>query len=77
MTVEKAIETAIFESELIAEHNYGKWIKSSTSNKPDNLKKIKWSRAARTDKGVHAVANYVSCKLSITENFLDDELERK
>jgi len=40
------------------------------------LQKIGWSRAARTDKGVHAVANFVNCKLAITEKFLKrDETE--
>jgi len=37
------------------------------------LQKIGWSRAARTDKGVHAVSNFINCKLSISEKFLKAE----
>ena len=29
----------------------------------DNLKRIKWSRAGRTDKKVHALSNGISCNL--------------
>ena len=39
----------------------------------DNLKKSGWSRAARTDKGVHAIANFINCKLQITKDYLEDE----
>jgi len=42
----------------------------------DTLQKIGWSRAARTDKGVHAVANFVNCKLALTNNFLKEEEEK-
>jgi len=57
-TIEETIEKALFDSELILDHNY------------ESLQKIGWSRAARTDKGVHAVANFVNCKLAFTSNFL-------
>lgn len=57
-TIEETIEKALFDSELILDHNY------------ESLQKIGWSRAARTDKGVHAVANFVNCKLALTSNFL-------
>jgi len=63
-TIEQTVEKALFDSELILDHNF------------DTLQKIGWSRAARTDKGVHAVANFVNCKLAITEKFLKrDETE--
>ena len=39
----------------------------------DNLKKSGWSRAARTDKGVHAIANFINCKLQITKDYLENE----
>jgi tRNA pseudouridine38-40 synthase len=39
----------------------------------DNLQKIGWSRAARTDKGVHAVGNFVNCKLSIPYKYMEDQ----
>ncbi len=44
-TIEGDLERALFESELITSENF------------DNLKKIGWQRASRTDKGVHAVFN--------------------
>jgi tRNA pseudouridine(38-40) synthase len=63
-TIEQTVEKALFDSELILDQNY------------DTLQKIGWSRAARTDKGVHAVANFVNCKLSITSKFLKEEEEK-
>jgi tRNA pseudouridine38-40 synthase len=36
-------------------------------------KQDKWSRAARTDKGVHAVLNCVSCLFTIDKNYFDDD----
>lgn len=35
-----------------------------------NLGKIAWGRASRTDKGVHAALNCISCKLNITQQYL-------
>ncbi|KXZ42898.1 hypothetical protein GPECTOR_112g268 [Gonium pectorale] len=43
-TVEAVLERAVFGADLIAESNFG------------DLKKIKWTRNSRTDKGVHSVA---------------------
>ena len=34
------------------------------------LNKINWQRASRTDKWVHAACNCVSCKLSISQEFM-------
>ena len=36
-----------------------------------DLHKVKWSRATRTDKGVHALANLFSCKINIDKDFID------
>ena len=36
----------------------------------EELKKIKWSRAARTDKKVHALCNGVSLKMEILEKYI-------
>lgn len=36
------------------------------------LKKSGWKRAARTDKGVHAISNVVNCKLAIKRHFIDE-----
>lgn len=35
-----------------------------------DLKKLGWNRAARTDKGVHALSNGINVKLTISEDFL-------
>lgn len=55
-TIEKEIETALFKWGMIRESNYG------------TLSKINFSRATRTDKGVHAVLNWFSAKLLIDLN---------
>jgi tRNA pseudouridine38-40 synthase len=52
-TVEAEVERALFRAGCIARQNYG------------NLQKISWSRAARTDKGVSALAQLVSVKIGI------------
>jgi tRNA pseudouridine38-40 synthase len=49
---------ALHESELISLTNF------------EDLKKSGWSRGARTDKGVHALLNGVSAKLSISTKYL-------
>lgn len=41
------------------------------------VKSHKWGRAARTDKGVHAVQNAVSCLFSIPEKFYDGSKQLK
>lgn len=34
-----------------------------------------WKRAARTDKGVHAIANVINCKLNIDKCYITEEEE--
>ena len=36
-------------------------------------KQEKWSRAARTDKGVHAVFNSVSCQFNVDKSYFDED----
>eukprot|EP01138_Halocafeteria_seosinensis_P004212 gb/GECG01004307.1/.p1 GENE.gb/GECG01004307.1/~~gb/GECG01004307.1/.p1 ORF type:complete len:544 (+),score=73.60 gb/GECG01004307.1/:1-1632(+) len=62
-TVEDVVEKALYDAGFIEEENYGK------------LAKIDWSRAARTDKGVHAAGQCVSAKLRIPEDNLDNAVE--
>jgi len=50
-TIEDAMEKALHAAGAISEMNVG------------TLQKISWSRAGRTDKGVHAVGQIISCKL--------------
>ncbi len=52
-TVESELETALFKAGMISEANYG------------DLAKIKFGRATRTDKRVHALINYFSAKLLV------------
>lgn len=39
------------------------------------MKKSGWGRAARTDKGVHAIATVINVKLAIKKQFLEEEEE--
>lgn len=39
----------------------------------DVLRRISWSRAARTDKKVHALCNGISVKLEIAQKFSPNE----
>ncbi|GMF16291.1 unnamed protein product [Phytophthora lilii] len=55
-TIEAELERALFEAGGIAESNYG------------FLQKIGWSRAARTDKGVHAAGQLLSAKLHVGDD---------
>ena len=55
VTIESILERALFLCGGIKEHNYG------------HLQKISWTRAARTDRGVHAVAQCCSMKLEFPE----------
>ncbi|CAI5742411.1 unnamed protein product [Hyaloperonospora brassicae] len=59
-TIEAELERALFEAGGIAESNYG------------FLQKIGWSRAARTDKGVHAAGQLLTAKLHVDEG--DDKV---
>lgn len=52
-TVEEVLEKALFEQGMIDHRNYG------------DLKKIRFTRATRTDKRVHALQNYFAGKLLI------------
>lgn len=53
ITIEASLEQALFRANAIAQCNFG------------NLQKVDWMRAARTDKGVSAVAQIVSARLVI------------
>ena len=57
-SVEKELERALFLAGAIAECNFG------------DLHKLHWTRAARTDKGVHAVGQCCSMKLTIPTDAL-------
>ncbi|KAL5582896.1 hypothetical protein UlMin_015338 [Ulmus minor] len=54
-TIEKELETAIFEAGGIRESNFG------------DLQKIAWARSSRTDKGVHSLATMISLKMEIPD----------
>lgn len=41
------------------------------------VKNFKWSRAARTDKGVHALVNGISCVFAIDEKYWDEKQDIK
>lgn len=55
-TIEAEVERALFEAGGIAEVNYG------------FLQKVGWSRAARTDKGVHAAGQLLTAKLQVGDD---------
>lgn len=60
-TVEGDVEKALYEAKMIDPRNYG------------DIKKIRWSRASRTDKKVHALLNYFAMKLHYdTKKSFDD-----
>ena len=50
-TIENILHKVLFENGFILKSNM------------ESLKRIKWSRAGRTDKGVHALCNGISCSL--------------
>ena len=58
-TVERDLERGLFDAGLISMYNF---------SNGSNLNKIKWSRAARTDKGVHALGNLFVMKLACIKN---------
>lgn len=43
----------------------------------DNLRRIKWSRAGRTDKKVHALCNGISLNLELDERYIIDRTSRE
>jgi hypothetical protein len=53
VTVESVLERAMLLADLISELNFG------------FLNKVNWTRTGRTDKGVHAISQCVSCKLRV------------
>ncbi|KAF7816203.1 putative tRNA pseudouridine synthase [Senna tora] len=55
-TIEKELETAIFQAGGIRDSNFG------------DLYKVAWGRSSRTDKGVHSLATMISLKMEIPEN---------
>jgi tRNA pseudouridine38-40 synthase len=57
ITIEAVLEKALFLAGGIQECNFG------------NLQKLSWSRAARTDRGVHAAAQCCSMKLTIPPGY--------
>jgi len=57
-TIEKALIEGLAEAKLISEMH------------KEELNKISWGRGARTDKGVHALCNGISLKMSIPEEYL-------
>ena len=61
VTIEGILERALFLGGGIKECNFG------------NLQKIGWTRAARTDKGVHAIGQCVSMRLMVDNeaSFID------
>nr|CCA24877.1 tRNA pseudouridine synthase putative [Albugo laibachii Nc14] len=59
-TIEAELERALFQAGGISDANYG------------FLQKIGWSRAARTDKGVHAAGQLVTAKLSFDSKSSED-----
>ena len=58
--MEQEIENTLFKLGFISDFNFG------------DLKKIGFSRATRTDKGVHALLNTFSAKLELPKNKKDD-----
>ena len=59
-TVESHLEEALHSAGFITDRNFG------------NLKKSGWSRGSRTDKGVHAAVNCISCKLIIPVSYVTE-----
>ncbi|KAL2317398.1 hypothetical protein Fmac_031274 [Flemingia macrophylla] len=60
-TVEKELETAIFQAGGMRKSNFG------------DLNKVKWGRSSRTDKGVHSLATMIAFKMEIPENAWKDD----
>ena len=62
-TVEEEIEKTLHKLGMVSEFNYG------------DLKKIGWNRATRTDKGVHALANVISLKIQLKDEYQKNDIE--
>jgi tRNA pseudouridine38-40 synthase len=64
-TIEEELENALFKCGFISPCNYGK------------IQKIDWMRASRTDKGVSAIMNVVSCRLHKYPDLNENEMKLK
>jgi tRNA pseudouridine(38-40) synthase len=62
-TVEEEVEKALKDIDAISSYNFG------------DLKKIGWSRATRTDKSVHALQNVFSCKVHLSRQDRENNME--
>jgi len=60
ITIEGVMEKALHKCGAVSDDNFG------------SLGKIRWSRAGRTDKGVHAVAQTLGFKAVLVPNFIDE-----
>jgi tRNA pseudouridine38-40 synthase len=60
-TIEKALEEAIYKNGNILDSNYG------------DIKRVKWVRSSRTDKGVHALANVVSLFMELPPSTFEED----
>ena len=61
-TVEETLENAIYKAGGIRDDNFGV------------LQKISWSRAGRTDKGVHALGQIISLKMILAHESMVDAI---
>ena len=64
LTVESVLEKALVNCGLISEFN------------KNDFKKSGWSRASRTDRGVHAVCNGISVNCDIRRHMIKGELDQ-
>ena len=65
VTVEETLEVAMHRAGAITDDNVG------------TLQKISWSRAGRTDKGVHAVGQIIGCKLVLQPEPMLDRINEQ
>lgn len=63
-TIENVIQQALFARGFILPTNMSE------------PKRVKWSRAARTDKKVHALCNAISLKLEISTKYIRSESDK-
>lgn len=59
-SIEKLLIHTFFKEGFLPHKNY-----------PELVRNYKFGRAARTDKGVHAIINCVSCMINVPEKFYD------
>lgn len=62
-TAEGELEKALYTCKMISDLNY------------NNLQKVSWGRGSRTDRGVHACANMINCKICLDEKFVKSGFE--